>query len=402
MSVVPYRPSAASTAVEPRRDWVELMTPAVELARNVAETEFVPKGLRGNPAAITAAILFGDEVGLGPMQSLAKIAVVDGKPTLAAEAQRALVLAAGHELWVEEASATRVTVVGRRRDSEISTRVTWTIDDAKRAGLAGKPNWRSYPRQMLLARASAELSRAVFADAIGGLFATEELVDDLGDVADLPVGEVTAPKTSRRSRKRAVAAAPEPPASDVAKPEVPGLPGEDVERDEGDEPPEGAVVTAPDGPKTPPPASTAEEPPDDPSPEPQASTDVNEPLANEAQRRKLFASYRDAGLTGRDERLAHAERVLGHPLTTSKALTSSEASRLIDDLDRLDGLVAESEHARAEEEVATSPRETGSNAAGAAHNPAPALPDREQAVVDEVYEVFGPDVHEVPLPGEQS
>ena len=93
------------------RSWVELMAPAAELAKAVATTDFVPRGMRNNPAAITAAILYGDEVGVGPMQSLAKISVIDGRPFVAAETQRALVLAAGHELWVDELTNTRATYV---------------------------------------------------------------------------------------------------------------------------------------------------------------------------------------------------------------------------------------------------------------------------------------------------
>jgi hypothetical protein len=91
MSVVPYRPEAP-------REWIALVPAAAELAKSVANTDFVPRGMRNNPAAITAAILYGDEIGLGPMQSLAKIAVIDGRPTLAAETQRGLVLQAGHKM----------------------------------------------------------------------------------------------------------------------------------------------------------------------------------------------------------------------------------------------------------------------------------------------------------------
>src|SRR4029077_2200581 len=95
VSVVEYQPRAMAA---PSRAWVDLLPVAVELAKAVADTEFVPKALRHNPAAIAACILYGDEVGLGPMQSLAKIAMVDGKPTLFAEAQRGLVLSRGHEM----------------------------------------------------------------------------------------------------------------------------------------------------------------------------------------------------------------------------------------------------------------------------------------------------------------
>lgn len=221
--LVPYRADRIN------RDWVQLMAPAVELAQQVANTSFVPDGLRGNGPAIVAAILYGDEVGLGPMQALAKIAVINGRPTLSAEAQRALILAAGHELWVVESNNTRVTVAGRRHGSEQTSTVTWTLDDAKRANLAGKQNWRLYPRQMLLARATAELARLVFADVIGGLAATEE-----ADGEDLngsgPTGEVkTEGATTKRKRRNVSAAAATTvlPPEEPAPRERPALPGEE-------------------------------------------------------------------------------------------------------------------------------------------------------------------------------
>lgn len=218
------------------REWIALLEPAAALANQVAGTGFVPSAMRGNPAAIVAAILYGDELGLGPMQSLAKIAVIEGKPALYAEAQRALILAAGHELWIEEATATKVTVSGRRAGSERTSSVTWTLDDAKRAGLAGRSNWRAYPRQMLTARATAELARVIFADVIGGLAATEEL-EDVDPFAPAPVGDVAeAPTTKRRRRTTKKPPALEAPAEGSAEkgeesesaraPDLPPLPDE--------------------------------------------------------------------------------------------------------------------------------------------------------------------------------
>jgi hypothetical protein len=287
MSVVPY------TGLENGRAWVELMAPAVELAKAVANTEFVPKGMRGNPAAITAAILYGDEVGLGPMQALAKIAVIEGKPTLSAEAQRALILAAGHELWIEDATATRCTVAGRRRESEQTSRVTWTMDDARRANLAGRPSWRSYPRQMLLARASAELARAVFADAIGGLAATEEL-EEAEAHSPLPSGnEISAEpgggQTARRRRRPPAAAVSAPPAE-----------------------------------------------PSEPEPPPEAPATMTE-----QQRRKLHALFRERGIEDRSERLAYCSRVVQREVPSSTDLTLEEASLIIDALEELPPLPSE-------------------------------------------------------------
>ena len=156
--------------------------------------------------------------------------VIEGKPSLSAEAQRALILAAGHELWVEDgATATKVTVTGRRAGSDRTSSMTWTLDDAKRANLAGKTNWRMYPRQMLTARATADLARAIFADVIGGLAATEEL-EDVDPFAVAEATETPSPGTKRRRRRtsRAVVAATEsgaePGEETVSSPELPPLP----------------------------------------------------------------------------------------------------------------------------------------------------------------------------------
>lgn len=246
-----------------KREWIALLEPAAALANQVAGTGFVPAALRGNPAGVVAAILYGDELGIGPMQSLAKISVIEGRPTLSAEAQRALILAAGHELWIDEATATKVTVSGRRSGSERTSSVTWTLDDAKRANLAGRTNWRTYPRQMLTARATAELARAVFADVIGGLAATEE-VEEFYDAFATPVvgdGEPEAPKkTTRRRRKTAVAetetGAGEDAGEPAVAPDLPPLP---------DEPAEPLLGPAPDAPAEPEPGEPRGDSPADDS-----------------------------------------------------------------------------------------------------------------------------------------
>src|SRR3982750_1405961 len=72
---------------------------AAEYAGYIGDTEFVPESLRGRPAAIAAAMLAGAELGLTPMVSLRTVAIIKGRPTLTAEAQRALVTSRGHELW---------------------------------------------------------------------------------------------------------------------------------------------------------------------------------------------------------------------------------------------------------------------------------------------------------------
>lgn len=56
-------------------------------------------------------------------------------------------------------------------------RISWTFEQAKKAGLTGKDNWRNYPRAMLRARCVAEGVRAVYPAALGGMMVSEEAQD---------------------------------------------------------------------------------------------------------------------------------------------------------------------------------------------------------------------------------
>jgi hypothetical protein len=295
MSVVPYERS--------ERTWITLMPAAAELAKQVANTEFVPKGLRGNPAAIAACILYGDELGIGPLQSLAKIAVIEGKPSLSAEAQRALILSAGHDMWVVESTNTKCTVAGRRSNSEHTSTISWTLDDAKRAGLAGRQNWRTYPRQMLMARATAELARLIFADAVGGLLATEELEDADGEPTD-----AIEPTTKRKRRS---VSQPETSGraavGDGVAAELPPLPDEMLGPDLVasvilDDPEVPEAVTPP----TPPPA------------------EVETKIITRAQRARLFAVAREYGV-GKDHVRALLLELTGSESTAELSVDDYEA-----------------------------------------------------------------------------
>lgn len=76
-----------------------------------------------------------------------------------------------HTLTEQKASATFSHPQGG------SLLIDWTIEQAKRAGLAGKDNWKNYPRAMLRARCIAEGVRAVYPGAIGGALIAEEAMD---------------------------------------------------------------------------------------------------------------------------------------------------------------------------------------------------------------------------------
>jgi hypothetical protein len=308
MTIQPYEPPAPLPASLPGDEaqrgpigWVARLRAAAEIANYIGATDFVPESLRGNPAAIAAAILYGDEIGLDPMQSLAKIAVIRGRPSLTAEGMRGLVLSRGHELWLEESTTTRAIAAGRRQGSERIGRVTWTLDDAKRAGIAGQQNYQRYPREMLVARATAALARQMFADVVGGLLAAEEL-DGEPDNGVAPVPDLPAPPDAARAEGRAPARRRRPaPATPAAAEPVPPTP-----------------------------------PPDEqPEPEPPA-----EPLATDAYKRRIFATMRDLAIGAkgsedakRTERLAYTSKAVGRTITSSNELTIGEAQKVIDQLE---------------------------------------------------------------------
>lgn len=76
-----------------------------------------------------------------------------------------------HELSDSIADATFAHKAGGK------LRIQWTIQQAQKAGLTGKDNWRNYPRAMLRARCIAEGVRAVYPAALGGMMVSEEAQD---------------------------------------------------------------------------------------------------------------------------------------------------------------------------------------------------------------------------------
>jgi hypothetical protein len=199
-----------------RRDivdgWVAMASSVFKLADYICDTEFVPKRYRGNAPATAAAILTGRELNMGPMMALRHVQVVEGSPSLSAEYKRARVLAAGHDFNIIEWNSTRCKVKGRRRGtSEPPLEVTYSMDDARKAGLVrSRSAWETRPRRMLFARAGTDLCDALFSDVVNGLPTAELLAE--GTDGDEFAGYDEAdgqqpPKPAARTARRKTAAA---------------------------------------------------------------------------------------------------------------------------------------------------------------------------------------------------
>ena len=157
------------------RDKAEIVRLDTEQIKFLAHTEFVPKGIRGNLAAIFATIATGREIGIGDMASLRHVHIIEGKPGYSAEIMVVLARRAGHSIE-GEVDAERAVVRGRRADNGDTMTVEWTLDMAKTAGLADKAVWKKYPQSLLWARAVSQLCRMLFADCFaGGTYTPEEI-----------------------------------------------------------------------------------------------------------------------------------------------------------------------------------------------------------------------------------
>lgn len=148
----------------------------------IADTEMVNATLRGRPYAMYAALLYGRELGIGPIQSLQHVAIIDGSAVLSAELMLSRFRHAGHTLKILRADDKAVALEGKRGDNGDTAEVVYELEDAVAAGLVdlddkGNPKrrtktdkplpWERYTADMLWARAVTRLVRRLAPDVLG-------------------------------------------------------------------------------------------------------------------------------------------------------------------------------------------------------------------------------------------
>lgn len=280
--------------------WAEAASAAHRLAAPLVMTDFVPvhfrpkgtsdEALRTAQASATAAVLFGAEAGLTPMQALQGIYVISGRPAMYARTMLAVTLAQGHDVWTEDLTDTRAVVCARRRGSTHVEQVIWTSDRAKKAGYTKNAKYNSDPQSMLLARAQSDACRRIAPDALLGMaYSAEEL--ELGDETAAEDAAPAAPRTRRTAQRAPLAPVPEPSLDEETPDEVAA---------------EAATDQQPD------------------------TDGAGADLITTQQSKKLHAQLNENGLGDRDEGLAYLSGRLGRDITTSKDISKDEASRLID------------------------------------------------------------------------
>jgi hypothetical protein len=188
---------------------IRTMEDAWRLATLIVKAKMAPSGM-DTVEQITVALLHGAEIGLPPMMSVQKIAVIGGRPTVWGDAALAVVRNSGLLDDIVEGiegegdarhAYCRVTRKGFREEES-----TFSVLDAKAAGLwddrptsrrkarwdmwaNGKqikkdewydaPNdapWKRFSDRMLKMRARGYRLRDSFGDVLGGLYLREEFI----------------------------------------------------------------------------------------------------------------------------------------------------------------------------------------------------------------------------------
>lgn len=141
-----------------------------------------------------AAIIMakGHELGMPITAAFELIQVIQGKPTLSPRGALALVMASGllEDMQIKD-NKDACTVTMKRRGGPGYT-LTWTLEDAKKAGIV-KPDsaWQSYQANMLRWRAIGFVIDVLFSDVCGGLKRADEFgatVDAEGAIVIEEVG----------------------------------------------------------------------------------------------------------------------------------------------------------------------------------------------------------------------
>lgn len=163
---------------------IQSMDDVERAAKAMSASGFFPDSKEFAKAIVK--VLAGRELGFGAFASMTGVAVIQGKPVIGANLLAAAVKQTGrYNYRVTEHTAEICTIAFYEGKISADTCVgtsTFTMKDAQAAGLAGKDNWKKYPRNMLFARAIANGQKWYAPDVFNGV--TVYTPDELGASVD--------------------------------------------------------------------------------------------------------------------------------------------------------------------------------------------------------------------------
>lgn len=136
-------------------------------------------------AEAISIMLIAQAEGRSPALAARDYHIIQGRPALKADAMLARFQQEGGVVeWVTYTNEKVSGKFSHPKSSPTPILIEWTIDMAKRIGLANKDNWRNYPRAMLRSRVVSEGVRTVYPGIAVGIYTVEE-VQDMGKEKDI-------------------------------------------------------------------------------------------------------------------------------------------------------------------------------------------------------------------------
>lgn len=180
---------------------------AMEFCDKMVQSRVLPKHYyndNGVPKPESSGMLLvvlqmGKEIGMTQMQAIQQIIPVNGLMSIKGDGAKALIMASGkcaawREIEEGEGDARRVTIYSKRKDNGEEITRSFSVEDAKRAGLwidldAVKRNdrlkyspWFKYGARMLRYRALGFIARDLYSDVLQGIYVEEEARDIDNDI----------------------------------------------------------------------------------------------------------------------------------------------------------------------------------------------------------------------------
>jgi hypothetical protein len=180
----------------------------------MVKSGFLPEAIK-TPEQALAIAMKGRELGIPMMHAFSHIVIIKGKPTMSAELMLAQIfrLIPGAVVNFLELTNERCIMEAKRPGGKPSI-FKFDTDDAQKAELTSKENWRKYPRAMRRSRCVSEMARSLFPDALMGVSHTPEELDpnitinEDGEILDLPISNGYSP--APKHEPKAAAPTPEP------------------------------------------------------------------------------------------------------------------------------------------------------------------------------------------------
>jgi hypothetical protein len=192
----------------------------VALGKVLSQSGYFSDAKQAAQAAVK--VMAGEELGLGPVASMTGIHMVQGKVTVGANAQAALLRRHPHYDYNVKEHTDQVCVIEFIYKGKPAGTSSFSMDDAQKAGLTSNPTWKKFPRNMLFARAVSNGIKWYAPDVSAG--APLYTPDELGaDVEYDDGGEIVAVRVEQPAPAPEPVALPEPVAQvDEPAPDVTG------------------------------------------------------------------------------------------------------------------------------------------------------------------------------------